>query len=100
VLIRAAEPVAGFDAADVRVASGPGKLCRALDITRAHDGIDLVTSGALFLTVPDSPARPVVAGPRVGLGGDHDAVHWPLRFGLADSPALSRPRFPTDDLDM
>ena len=42
VLIRAAQPVAGFDAiSDPRLLSGPGKVCAGLSITRLHNGIDL-----------------------------------------------------------
>ncbi|HNG24163.1 MAG TPA: DNA-3-methyladenine glycosylase, partial [Microthrixaceae bacterium] len=50
VLIRAVEPVAGLErmrgdrpgiARDVDLANGPGKLCAALAITGADDGVDL-----------------------------------------------------------
>src|ERR1700690_1868305 len=49
VLIRALEPIEGLDAMRVRrpsartdrdLASGPGKLTRALGITRKHTGVD------------------------------------------------------------
>ncbi len=86
VLIRAAEPM-GWDA-DL---SGPGKLTRALRITRGLNGADL-TGERLFL-LDTREARPrVVVTPRIGVdyaGGWKDAL---LRFYVADSPAVSRPR--------
>ena len=91
VLIRALEPIDNLPA-DPRVASGPGKLCRAMGLTRAHDRLDLVTGRTLWIEDGDSPIE-VVSAPRVGLGDRHDAVHWPLRFGVRGSPALSKPRF-------
>lgn len=77
------------------LANGPGKLCAALGITRAHDGLDLVTSPTLFVEEDGAVLdADVVVGPRVGLGDKHDAVHWPLRYGLRGHPALSNPKFP------
>ena len=99
VLIRAAEPSRGFVDPDPRIAAGPGKLCRAFGITRAHDGLDLVLGDRLTIYPALGPVD-VVAGPRVGLGDRHDAVHWPLRFGIRGSPALSKPRFESSDLDL
>ncbi|HMN69811.1 MAG TPA: DNA-3-methyladenine glycosylase, partial [Bdellovibrionales bacterium] len=75
-------------------ANGPGKLCIALEIGRAQNALDLTASGELW--IEDHGTNPnisVVAGPRIGIGDRHDAVHWPLRFGVRDHPALSPPRF-------
>src|SRR5690348_9664949 len=47
VLVRAVEPVVGVDAT-VRT-DGPGRLTRALGITRRHDGEDLVEGAAISL---------------------------------------------------
>src|SRR5574341_274818 len=41
VLIRALEPVSGFNGDDPRPASGPGKLCKAMRIGRSLNGISL-----------------------------------------------------------
>ena len=59
VLIRAIVPEEGLDdrcaaraagrSPTARLADGPGKLCRALGITRDHNGLDLVTSDELFI---------------------------------------------------
>lgn len=94
VLVRALEPTAGIPAMirrrgmeDVRaLCSGPGKLCQALAISHAQNGMP-VGPGALRLEV--SSTRPeIVAGPRIGIS---KAVDTPWRFGLAGSRFLSRP---------
>jgi len=90
VLIRAAEPLDGWDA-DL---SGPGKLARELQLTRADNGLDLVAGPTLFLTDGDGAGgRKLRIGraPRVGV--DY-AKHWKhrlLRFYDAKSPAVSKP---------
>lgn len=92
VLIRALTPVDGaqFEA------NGPGKLCRALNLARTENALDLCTNDRLWIEdrgmiVEESQ---LVDGPRVGIGLEMDHIHWPLRFGLRNHPALSRPRFP------
>jgi DNA-3-methyladenine glycosylase len=88
VLIRAGEPLDGLSV-DL---SGPGKLTRALRITRADNGVDL-TGSSLFLTDGNDLSVPrIVRTPRIGV--DY-AAHWkdsPLRFIDADSRAVSRGR--------
>lgn len=94
VLIRALEPVAGLDAMRARrdvlderaLCSGPGKLCQALGVTRAHDGMAL--AGASFALLPAEAGLVVVEGIRIGIS---KAVDVPWRFGLAGSRFLSRP---------
>ncbi|WP_428970594.1 DNA-3-methyladenine glycosylase [Sphingomonas sp. Xoc002] len=95
VLIRALEPLHGLDVMQERrgfglpirqLCSGPGKLCSAL-------GIDLSLNGASLLEPPfaltGTPrAAPVVVGPRIGITR---AAERPRRFGLKNSPWLSRP---------
>jgi DNA-3-methyladenine glycosylase len=94
VLIRALEPVAGLDVMRARrdvlderaLCSGPGKLCQALGVTRAHDGMAL--AGASFSLLPAEAGLVVVEGIRIGIS---KAVDVPWRFGLAGSRFLSRP---------
>lgn len=95
VLVRALEMTEGSNFADpMRAANGPGKLCSALAISRAQNGLDLASNGSLFIesgrTVLESD---IVDGPRVGLGNFHDAVHWPLRFGVRGHASLSPARW-------
>ncbi len=63
------------------LADGPGKLCQALAIDRALNGIDLTTSPELF--VEDGVAAPdaeVTQLPRVGVVGNELALARPWRF--------------------
>lgn len=101
VLIRALEPINGVDVMTERrnrsvstnLCSGPGKLCQALDIGLADDGLDLLDGASrVRLLPPTSPVGPIVAGPRVGIS---KAVDRPWRYGEEGSRHLSRP-FPVE----
>jgi DNA-3-methyladenine glycosylase len=86
VLVRAAEPLDGWKA-DL---SGPGKLTRALRITRSENGLDL-TGSVLFL-MDDPQYRPrIVRSKRIGVDYAKEWKDAPLRFLDAHSPAVSRP---------
>ncbi len=87
VLIRAAEPLDDWETN----LSGPGRLARALGLTRADNGTDLTGNRLFLLPSPADPPR-IVRGPRIGV--DY-AKHWKdelLRFADADSAAVSKPR--------
>jgi DNA-3-methyladenine glycosylase len=96
VLIRALEPTAGLEemrarrgVEDVRLlCSGPGRLCQALGVTRAHDGLPV--DRPPFELRPRTGAPALAIGPRVGIT---KAADRPWRYGLAGSRFLSR-RFP------
>ena len=96
VLIRAIEPTAGLDAMRARrgleeprqLCAGPGRLCQALGVTGAHDGLPL-DQPPFLIAERAKPVR-ITAGPRIGITKGADT---PWRFGLAGSPFLSR-RFP------
>jgi DNA-3-methyladenine glycosylase len=94
VLVRALEPTHGLDVMRARrglddprlLCSGPGRLCQALGLSGAHDGLPL-DEPPFELYAP--PARvEVFAGPRIGISRAADVL-W--RYGLRDSPFLSRP---------
>jgi len=85
VLIRAVTPIDGVELMrerrgrpDRELCNGPGKLCAALGIELAHDGLDLL--GGLGVSFDDdgliAPRAPLV-GPRIGISRAIDA---PLRF--------------------
>jgi DNA-3-methyladenine glycosylase len=85
VLIRALEPVAGLDIMRERraarherdLASGPGKLTRALGITLADYGTDL-TRGDFVVREPAQPRKlHIEVTPRIGITKCADL---PLRF--------------------
>jgi len=100
VLIRALEPVEGLDtmarlrklpasASPRLLTSGPGRLCQALDITRAaHNGLD-VTSRSSILQVLDDGYEPdlIRSSPRIGIS---KAVEHPLRFVIEGNAFVSR----------
>jgi DNA-3-methyladenine glycosylase len=94
VLIRALQPTDGIAAMKRRrgvkelraLCSGPGKICQALGITRAHNALALdAPPFQLFARV-----RPVkiAKGVRIGIT---KAAENPWRFGLKDSKFLSKP---------
>jgi DNA-3-methyladenine glycosylase len=104
VLIRALEPVEGLElmrerrgearGPDARLAAGPARACQAFAVDRSFDGHDLLTPGRLWLAAPRTPVGDddVISGPRIGVA--YAGPEWasrPWRFGLAGSPALSRP---------
>jgi DNA-3-methyladenine glycosylase len=94
VLIRAIEPLHGLPSMEERrgmrdrrlLCSGPGRLCQALGITAAQNGLPL--NAPPFALAPAKAETTVVAGPRIGIS---KAVDMPWRFALADSAFLSRP---------
>src|ERR1700727_3146965 len=94
VLIRAIEPTVGLAAmrrrrgvADGRLlCSGPGRVCQALRITHAQNGLALdAPPFALFARTDEVE---VIAGPRIGIT---KAVEKPWRYGLKGSRFLSKP---------
>jgi DNA-3-methyladenine glycosylase len=94
VLVRALEPAAGLDAMrarrgvqDVRLlCSGPGRLCQALGITGAHDGLPL-DRPPFALRARSGPVE-IAVGPRIGIT---KAADEPWRYGVKGSRFLSRP---------
>ena len=91
VLLRAGEVVDGTDVARSRrprstdrdLARGPARLCSALGIDRAQDGLDATTA----LVLADDPPAEVATGPRVGLRPAPDR-RW--GFWLPGEPTVSR----------
>ena len=92
-LVRALEPTHGLEAMRERrgveaaraLCSGPGKLCQALGITRAQDGLPLDEPPFELLARECEPALAV--GTRIGITR---AAEQPWRYGLAGSSFLSR----------
>ncbi|HUS65673.1 MAG TPA: DNA-3-methyladenine glycosylase [Kofleriaceae bacterium] len=85
VLIRALEPGPGVE----NKTDGPGKLCRALAITRAHNDRDL-TRGDLHLEDRNSPRGHIVTTPRIGVDYAGEWAARPWRFVDAESRFLSK----------
>jgi DNA-3-methyladenine glycosylase len=90
VLVRALAP-AGELPGGPDAARGPGKLTRALGITRQHSGIDLVSSSEIYIErgTPVPVAR-IDRGPRIGVEYAGEWARSPLRFWVAGHRAVSR----------
>lgn len=94
VLIRALEPTDGLAVMAERrgtgdprlLCSGPGRLCQALGVTGAHDGLPL--DAPPFALCAADRVHALATGPRIGLT---KAADTPWRFGASGSPFLSRP---------
>ena len=102
ILIRALEPVEGL-AVMARprklpshpkpqlLTSGPGRLCQALDITRAaHNGLD-VTDGSSCLRIENDHYHPeaILVTPRIGI---RHAAELPARFLIDKNKFVSASR--------
>jgi DNA-3-methyladenine glycosylase len=105
VLIRALEPVSGIsnmakarELADLdltstrdlrRLASGPGKLCEALGITRPRDnGKDMLSSRSDLQVVSDSfRVEDIAVTPRIGIT---KSAEMPLRYLIAGNLFASK----------
>jgi len=94
VLLRALEPLSGLEmmrghgvlGGAERLCSGPGKMAKALGLTLAHNGQDLVRGPlgiAAGTPVPDSA---VTAGPRIGITR---AAELRYRFVVRGHPSVS-----------
>jgi DNA-3-methyladenine glycosylase len=70
-------------------ASGPGRLCRFLGITRFDDGTDTVAGDRAAVRLREEQVNAILTGPRVGI---RQAADVPLRFALVGEAAVSRPR--------
>lgn len=76
VLIRALEPIEGIALMQKfrkkenlkDLASGPGKLCQALQITKVLDGIDVTSKNSEIYLIDDGyNPQEIVTGPRIGI---------------------------------
>ena len=59
------------------LANGPGKLCQALGITRALDGLAMASAPVRILPTSELAGLKVLTTPRIGIS---KAIDWPLRF--------------------
>lgn len=95
VLIRGIEPTGGIEImrenrsrplrkkplSDAMLCNGPAKLCQAMKIDRALDGVDLLQSSQLtILQGVEIDDNEVERTARIGIGLGHDWVDKPLRW--------------------
>jgi DNA-3-methyladenine glycosylase len=94
VLLRAIEPTEGIAAMERRrgtkdlraLCSGPGKICQALEITRAQNALAL-DAPPFQLFARTAPIK-IAKGVRIGIT---KAAEMPWRYGLKGSKFLSKP---------
>ena len=87
VLLRAVEPVENVTGRTC----GPGLLCRAMDIDRRLNAMDLLSDDLYIVANPEAEPVAIVRRPRIGV--DY-ARHWAkrhLRFYIRGNPFVSRP---------
>jgi len=100
VLIRAVEPIdkvelmtqRRFNKRDVtkkeflNLTNGPGKICKAFDITKTQNGIDLCGEDIFLAEGEKVPKKNIVSATRIGITKSKDLL-W--RFYLKDNPFVS-----------
>lgn len=106
VLLRAGEVVEGIEVArerrptsrrDTDLASGPARLCVALGIALADNGVDLGREPIrLEVMHPPTPEALIRTGPRVGVSGPGGTDAYPWRFWVEGDDTVSpyRPAAP------
>jgi DNA-3-methyladenine glycosylase len=96
VLLRALEPIEGLDVMRARrpkartdrdLASGPGKLTRALGITRKHAGVDMTRGDLVVMSRPALSPSQIAVTPRIGIT---KCAELPLRFFIRENKFVSR----------
>jgi DNA-3-methyladenine glycosylase len=100
VLLRALEPIAGMATMTRRrglrnyasprlLASGPGRLCQAMGITRAdHNGLGVTDAASVLTVVEDDYLLPQIdVTPRIGI---QKAAERLLRFSIQGSRFVSK----------
>lgn len=95
VLIRALEPLQGIKVMEKRrgltrkidLTNGPGKLTQAFGLTRQDSGLDLTESNFYIENSNDPDFMEIGVSSRIGI---REAVHFPYRFFLKDSPFVSK----------
>ncbi|MCI0412966.1 DNA-3-methyladenine glycosylase [bacterium] len=97
VLIRAVEPVSGFSSKDPKPASGPGKLCRSMEIDKTLNGVSLQSSELYLTKNPGKqPKMGIRWSSRIGITEGADKL-W--RAYLYGNPHVSRKSNPLDSLE-
>lgn len=99
ILIRAIEPYTGVNLMQQRrpvekltnLTSGPGKLTKALGITREDYGRTFFEP-PLFIAKGKTEVKPnaIAHGKRIGIDNSGEAKDYPYRFWVKDNPYVSR----------
>lgn len=98
VLIRGVEPLENknlmWEKRKVKkerdISNGPGKLTKALGITREDNGVDLVASENLWLEDDGYKVKDIIETTRIGIDYAEEDVLKPWRFYIKDSIFVSK----------
>ena len=94
VLIRAIEPLEGVEYMErrrqksgVEVTNGPAKLCQAMAIDKAHNGVNLANGSVRLISQPALESHCITVTTRVGI---RQGVDIPWRFYITSNPYVSK----------
>jgi DNA-3-methyladenine glycosylase len=103
VLIRSAEPVEGIDLIlenlnlknkkfDItKLLNGPGKLCRALKISKSLNGEDMIEGNKIyFLEGEKIRKKDIIKTPRINIDYAKKSKNWLWRFVIKNSKFVSK----------
>lgn len=106
VLIRAVEPLEGFDAMSfnrygmtyaelsknkkINLSNGPGKLCKAMAIDRSLNGVNLLEDRLFILAGDKLKEESIVHSKRIGIDYAEEAKDFLWRFYIKDSLYVSK----------
>ena len=100
VLIRAVEPVEGLDIIKSNrpkikklhdLTNGPGKLCKAMDIDRSLNKLDMINGDTLFIEKnQNKPDFQVVSAKRIGIDYADEFKDKPWRKYILGNPFVSK----------
>jgi len=103
VLIRALEPLENIPTMrrlrnnpprEIDIASGPGKLCKAMSIDKDLNREDLL-GNTLWIEDRQLESGTILTSPRVGIDYAGEYKDKPWRFYIEGNPHVSRVRFPS-----
>lgn len=94
ILIRAIEPLDGIEWMErnrmntgVTICNGPGKLTKAMEITKTLDGA-FINESSLLITDGKTPST-IAVSPRIGIPNKQEWTSMPLRYYVKGHPFVS-----------
>lgn len=97
VLVRALEPVNGIELMQKRrntierkeLCNGPGKLCRAMGITKAQYGVDLCNSDLYILPYKHIQKKDIMVSPRINIDYADECKEYYWRYFISNNQYVS-----------
>lgn len=98
VFVRALEPVVGIELMQKRrgaanrleLCSGPGKLCRAMGITKKEYGLDLCASELYLTPCAQIEQDRIMTSPRINIDYAEECKDYLWRYFIKDDPYVSK----------